>query len=236
MCTVTYLPLPDNNYILTSNRDETPFRKTLPPDRYSDNNPHLLYPKDTMAGGSWVCVSDHGRVVCLLNGAFTRHKRQLPYRKSRGLVVLESFEYRTMQEFDAQYNFDEIEPFTLVWIDEQGLFEFRWDGREKYLKAMDRHAPHIWASATLYTETYIEKRRHWFAAWLKDHSTYEAKDILNFHVTGGEGDIYNDILMNREGLVQTVSITSIQHQTDSITLAYHDLLDDTVQETLVNLY
>ena len=30
MCTVTYLPLKNGDFILTSNRDETPLRKTIP--------------------------------------------------------------------------------------------------------------------------------------------------------------------------------------------------------------
>ena len=36
MCTVTYLPLENNNFILTSNRDEDPNRKTIPPNTYEE--------------------------------------------------------------------------------------------------------------------------------------------------------------------------------------------------------
>ncbi len=34
MCTVTYLPLGNNDFILTSNRDEQPSRETLEPKEY----------------------------------------------------------------------------------------------------------------------------------------------------------------------------------------------------------
>jgi hypothetical protein len=37
MCTVPYLPLGDNNFILTSNSDETPLRKTVLPKEYLEN-------------------------------------------------------------------------------------------------------------------------------------------------------------------------------------------------------
>jgi hypothetical protein len=52
MCTVTYLPLKDNNFILTSNRDETPLRKTIPPKTYVESGVELIYPKDELAGGT----------------------------------------------------------------------------------------------------------------------------------------------------------------------------------------
>jgi hypothetical protein len=37
MCTVPYLPLGYNNFILTSNSDETPLRKTVLPKEYLEN-------------------------------------------------------------------------------------------------------------------------------------------------------------------------------------------------------
>jgi len=189
MCTVSYLPLLDGNYILTSNRDETPFRKTIPLQK-SDKHPHLFFPRDTMAGGSWICISDKDRVICLLNGAFKKHKRTLPYRKSRGLVVIDCFQLDDIQQFNDEYDLNKIEPFTLVWCDANNLHEFRWDGTNKYLKKLDNTTPHIWASASLYTEEYIEKRKVWFKTWLKHHQFYNAKDILDFHITGGEGNVF----------------------------------------------
>ena len=50
MCTVTYLPLGNNNFILTSNRDEAPSRKTTPPKLYEEDGVKLTYPKDELAG------------------------------------------------------------------------------------------------------------------------------------------------------------------------------------------
>ena len=62
MCTVTYLPLPNNNFILTSNRDETPLRKTIPPKTYIENGVALIYPKDELAGGTWIGTSNKNRL------------------------------------------------------------------------------------------------------------------------------------------------------------------------------
>ena len=46
MCTVTLFPVNSSDFILTSNRDETPKRKTIPPKLYTENKTNLLFPKD----------------------------------------------------------------------------------------------------------------------------------------------------------------------------------------------
>lgn len=87
MCTVTYLPLRNKNFILTSNRDETPLRKTIPPKMYIENGVELTYPKDELSGGTWIGTSNRNRLVCLLNGGFKKHIRNTYYKMSRGIVV-----------------------------------------------------------------------------------------------------------------------------------------------------
>ena len=82
MCTVTYLPLGNNDFILTSNRDEDPKRKTIPPKEYLEDGVKLTYPKDELAGGTWIGLSEKSRLICLLNGGFTKHSREESYRMS----------------------------------------------------------------------------------------------------------------------------------------------------------
>jgi hypothetical protein len=225
MCTVTYLPTHEGQYILTSNRDEWPGRPTSTPIRHEGpNGQTLLYPTDGMAGGSWIAISSNGATACLLNGAFVRHTRKPPYRRSRGLVLVDAFAYESFGEFAADYDFNGIEPFTLLFLHKNEVNELRWDGTQTYYTLPDPAKPHIWASATLYTPEYIAKRKQWFDEWLQTHPTYEPKAIMQFHHTGGEGDKYNDIVMNREGLVQTVSITCVVHTPQGAEMIYEDLL------------
>lgn len=227
MCTVTYLPIQPNEFIITSNRDETPLRATRAPQQEQHQQVTLLFPKDELAGGTWICAGSNNRVACLLNGAFERHMRQPPYRHSRGQVVLDYFLTTDTETFANTYNCDNLEPFTLVLRAADGLYELRWDGQQKHFKTLDMMVPHIWASATLYTAEYINKRREWFKQWLDKHRVYRAQDILDFHVTGGEGNVYNDIVMNRGNLVRTVSITSVVHTPQQIDMTYYDLLQQT---------
>ena len=54
MCTITFIPKSNNDFILTSNRDEAPGRETFPPEIYEEEGVKLLYPKDALAGGTWI--------------------------------------------------------------------------------------------------------------------------------------------------------------------------------------
>ena len=118
MCTVTLAPLKEeNSFVLTSNRDEAPGRATLPPKQYSVEGLKMVFPKDVLAGGTWLGCSERKRVICLLNGGFEKHERKLPYRKSRGVVVKELLAAEDLPEALEDYNLNEVEPFTIVAAD-----------------------------------------------------------------------------------------------------------------------
>jgi uncharacterized protein with NRDE domain len=233
MCTLTYLPLPQQgSWLFTTNRDESPMRPTLPPSVHNHGEGiKLLYPKDEMAGGSWIIVSGKGRAACILNGAFVRHYRKPPYRKSRGLIILELFDYPNTQTFLNEYDLNNIEPFTMVIVDGANLYDLRWDGQQRHIEQLDSQKPHLWASPTLYTAEWIEKRQQWFKSWLHSHPKFERRDIVDFHLHAGIGDPMNDLVMNRYNMVRTVSITSLEHINQQTTMQYLDLLQG--QDTIV---
>ncbi len=116
MCTVTYVPI-QNGFLLTSSRDEKVYRATLLPKEYSLADQKLIYPKDEVADGTWISHSSNKRIACLLNGGFENHIKQKKYRKSRGLILLESFDYITIDSFITSINLEQIEPFTMLLID-----------------------------------------------------------------------------------------------------------------------
>ena len=227
MCTVTYLPT-SSGFIFTSNRDEIPLRaaSTLPPAAYNTDTGTLYFPKDAQ-GGTWFGVAANGRIHCLLNGAFKKHAHKPPYRKSRGLVVLESLGFRDAEAFAGSYDLSGIEPFTMVMVepDEQkSLFEFRWDGLKVHLTEKDVAQPNIWSSATLYDETATRKREDVFKKWMAGLREPDNESVMQLHFSGSYGDPKNDFRMNRDGIVQTVSITQITSAEGNQTLFYRDLL------------
>jgi len=228
MCTVTYLPREDG-FVLCSNRDESPSRGVPELSREVRGQQELLYPRDPLRGGTWLALSSSGRVACVLNGAFVRHRHRPPYRKSRGLVVLESFDYLRLEEFFQGYDLQGIEPFTLICVERGRLWEFRWDGRRRHLKARDAEAPAIWSSATLYPPEIQARREAWFRDWLRGRTDFSAGAVRHFHKHGGEPDPWNGFVMNRHDRVRTVSISCIEAGPKGATFHYEDLLQGQVQ-------
>ena len=228
MCTVTYFPLQDNGFILTSNRDESVLRKTaLPPTKYTINETTIFFPKDQEANGTWIATSPNNYTLCLLNGAFETHVHQPPYKKSRGLVLLDLFLYKNVNEYVAQYDFSNIEPFTIVIVcdfKEFELMELRWDGNQTHFKKLPSNRPIIWSSVTLYKKETIMQREEWFNDWLNKNSVYTPEEILFFHHFAGNGDMKKNLIMDVQEK-KTVSITSIVHENLSRTIIYEDLIN-----------
>jgi uncharacterized protein with NRDE domain len=226
MCTVTYLPLANNNFILTSNRDETPLRKTIPPKTYEENGVQLTYPKDELAGGTWIGTGIH-RLVCLLNGGFKKHTRNAYYKMSRGIIVKNILSVDEPVAYINEFDFSDIEPFTLVlviWKHELETYELVWDGTEKHFNKLPQE-PKIWSSSTLYTEEMKQLRRDWFSDWLKENEKYQQSSILEFHKNENLGNPEISPKMKRI-YIETVSVTSVEKKDAKIEINYMDILAD----------
>lgn len=231
MCTVTYLPKGNNQFLLTSNRDEAPSRATIQIQRKETKKGKVvLFPQDPQAGGTWLAADDSGRIVCLLNGAKEVHKRQPPYRRSRGLVLLDSFEWASIPMFVERYNFENIEPFTMVIFDKGQLYDFqcRENGVLRQLDFLNPTEAHIWSSVTLYNPEFRAKRQQLFEDWLEGEPEFNLENILQFHQSKGTGDQYNDFVMNRENRVKTISISSFEKTEKTFNLFHKDLTQNQV--------
>src|SRR4030095_12449485 len=190
---------------------------------YEYNSGYILFPKDGDAGGTWVALHNNGNAIVFLNGGTVKHTPSPPYRKSRGLILLDLIDSSTTYNSFVAIKLNNIEPFTAIIWDDNHLFECRWDGKQKHSLQLDEQQPHIWSSVTLYDDKMIRKREKWFQDWLKKHAEPKQEDIMHFHLFSGDGDSHTDIRMNREGKIFTVSVTSLLIGKDSGTLQYHDL-------------
>jgi len=230
MCTVTYIPA-NEIYFLTSNRDEKNIRgQATVPTVYEMDGKKLIFPRDGDAGGSWIALHENRNAAVLLNGAFEKHIPEERYRLSRGKVFLNIISSeRPVRQF---YRMDlrMIEPFTIIVLDNDNLYECRWDGTEKHFMQLKKHRPYIWSSVTLYDSEVIKKREQWFAAFLNNHPHPTQKDILAFHRFTGDGDASNDLLMERGDLYSTVSITSMLMTADRGSMKYLDLKTNIASE------
>lgn len=230
MCTVTYLPLPEEQFLFTSNRDESPLRAASNIQRSFTAGKTLLYPQDSYAKGTWIAIADTRQLVCILNGAFVKHKHQPPYRMSRGLMALQFFDYADADHFFKEFAFKGMEPFTMIIYDQGKLYTLYWDETTPHIKLLDPQQTHIWSSSTLYPPALQTKRAQWFANWEAQQDGYTSASIMDFHRTGGEHDPENDLVMNRQGIVQTTSITHIVAGKETYQMQYNNLLDGNTEE------
>lgn len=228
MCTVTYLPLSNKGFILTSNRDEQKTRITLPPKKYLEDGIDLVYPKDKLAGGTWIGTSSKKRLICVLNGAFEKHKRKTSYKKSRGVIAKEILKVDNLSTYIENLNLEDIEPFTAViveWCDENlSLFELVWDDDKKHFSKL-KNEPKIWSSSTLYTKEIRKVRKDWFQQWA-DLNDFSRESILQFHHLE-DGDREQSILMKR-AYVETLSITSVKKEGAEVDMRYEDLIGNKI--------
>ena len=225
MCTVTFLPLGNNDFILTSNRDETPLRKTISPTSYDENGTELIYPKDELAGGTWIGISDKKRLVCLLNGGFEKHQRNQYYKMSRGVIVKNILSADNGIGFINDFDFKEIEPFTIVlvdWKNQIETYELVWDGKTKHVNKLEQE-PKIWSSSALYTAKIKEVREEWFVNWLNNNNEFHQEKIIEFHQNEKLGTPDISLKMKRD-FVETVSVTSVKKIASVIEMTYLDLL------------
>lgn len=224
MCTVSFVQANDS-IIITSNRDEKTVRPSAtPPKTYYINGKTLIFPKDPKAGGTWFVANADGTILVLLNGANEKHQVQLPYEKSRGLIVLELICSDSPRDFWDQIKLDFIEPFTIVLFQKQELFQLRWNGKQKEIITLDVHKNHIWSSATLYPELVREQRASWFHTFMDQNSEISELKMYDFHRYTQEGNDENGLVINRNDEMKTLSITQAVIEENKVSILHYDLI------------
>ncbi len=227
MCTVTYIPKENGQFILTQNRDEDIKRAiATPPIERIINGVKHLFPIDPQGGGTWIGTSETGRFTSLLNGGSETYSYNPPYRHSRGRIILDYFKYADFKAFYKAYNFNELEPFTFLVIEDDVMFELIVNESNVRLKELDRKRPYIYSSTSLYTDNSMEERRLVFFEWYYKSQNISQLDAVNFHhkflfeTEKDKRKIVGDYILN------TVSITSIHKTFNRTEILYADQIND----------
>ena len=224
MCTVSFVNSQEG-VIITSNRDEKVIRPSaIAPKNYCRNGKNIIYPKDPKAGGTWFVIDENRTVLVLLNGGKTKHIPELFYRRSRGLIALDIISSTSPKDFWDQINLEDIEPFTLVLYQQEKLYELIWDGLIKIKTILDANKNHIWSSVTLYPKEIRQKRSNWFMDFLMNKKEISSSEMLNFHRNTEHGDSENGLVINREYVLKTLSITQAVIDKNKCVLRYYDLV------------
>ncbi|WP_126652242.1 NRDE family protein [Chryseobacterium aureum] len=228
MCTVSFFKT-EQEIILTSNRDEKINReRAVFPNSLDLQNKKLYFPKDERASGTWFITDDNGNTVILLNGAFRKHLSNPPYKKSRGIVLLDLAKSENFLKGFHEYNLSGIEPFQLLVCTEEKLFRLLWDGNSKHMIPLNKNENHLFSSKTLYDDS-IEYQRNTHFKEFQKHNKIDAEKIVNFHKMHQiekEDEIESVI---KETFI-TVSITQLIIRKENIDLRYYDLVENTLQK------
>ncbi|MDX1709697.1 MAG: NRDE family protein [Rhodovibrionaceae bacterium] len=125
MCTAVILRRPGHAWplIFAANRDEMADRPWRPPARHWPDRPEVTAGLDSLSGGSWLGVNDHG----VLAGVLNRYGSLGPQegKRSRGELVLEALDHADAAE--AARALAHIDPaayrtFNLVIADDRDAF------------------------------------------------------------------------------------------------------------------
>lgn len=182
-----------------------------------------MYPPDEK-GGTWICATSSGRVVCLLNGGFEKHKHQPPYQFSRGLVVLGLAAAASIKSYISEVLLTNVEPFTIIARDTYDFLQWVWDGNSSHIHHLDKTSNYIWSSSTLYIHEQKQRRTDAFKNFISDNIVFK-EDVLSFHKSQPFQEAETDFLMKRPG-VETIAVTQIAVSGENIDFVYHNLVNN----------
>lgn len=181
MCTVTFVPT-EEGFVFSSNRDEVPQRAAQNVLEDERGDLKVYFPQDEGARGTWFAFSDADQFACVLNGAFQPHQRKEFYAMSRGIMALAYFDYATIDEFIHAFNFEGMEPFTLILYNKGDFKELKWDEVELYVRSLSVKDIHLWSSATLYNQEWWLNRSINFNEFVARKQPNQVV-IMDYHIT-----------------------------------------------------
>lgn len=209
MCILSLVKTNDR-LIITSNRDEQRSRKnSLTPEIISLENRKTILARDAQANGTWFLTDEKGRVAVLLNGAFENHTPRPPYRESRGIILINLFQEENFKSAFLFYNLENIEPFQIIFVENQMAIQCVWEGGQKHVFAIDLSSPKVFFSPTLYTKEQQEEKRNHFLNMHAEIGFLNPSELLNIHSNRNEATTSTNFFMSRENQT-TKSISQVE--------------------------
>ncbi len=207
MCTISFTPC-SNSLVFTFSRDEKPERHT---GNFivTEQLPHkkIFFAQDSKAGGSWFAADSLGNVAMLFNGGFITHAKKQDYAKSRGIILKEIAAAENMLLFFENVPLEEIEPFSVLLLQNNELYRLTWTGIEKNISSLEITGTYIFSSSTLYSEKIQRLRGQWFNEYLQQQPFVNSQTIFDFHATCNKQDKENGLVIERAGGCSTLSIS-----------------------------
>jgi len=119
----------DTPTAVAANRDELLDRPSEPPARIADD-PGVVAPRDSEAGGTWIGYNEHGVFVAVTNRWV---EADLAGDRSRGLLVRDALRHQTAEDaarfVEREVQSHEFDGFNLVVADANAAILLEWGGQ-----------------------------------------------------------------------------------------------------------
>lgn len=229
MCTVTYYPIDNEFYILSTNRDELKARaKATPPQVNITDEVRFVRPVDGEKGGTWIAVNEYKLSLNILNW-FQAYDQRTDYKSdyysSRGQIIHDLISSKTLEECNKRLKTIDLEhfaPFRLLGfqVNPLKIIHWSWDGKD--LKQTGQSIkPHIWISAGFDYTKVLRLRKEAFSRFLDEQNPLTIEGIKKLHASQYPEKGHFAISMSHER-AQSVSNTIIDVQKDCPVMYYLD--------------
>lgn len=226
MCTVSFIPCTDSEYLFGSNRDELKSRSKADfPDWRNEKS--WFGPLDSKAGGTWFGINRHGTAASLINNYQGKNPLLVDNKnaKSRGLIipaVLQLSSKSAVSDYITSLTIQDFNPFELIMVfqDPMSLVRWSWNGKQVSIHN-EPLVPQIWISSGKSLDIVTQNRLAVFVDWCQKYSEPTLIDLREFHCSQYPERGALSVAMHQE-IVQTVSTTLAHVKKNRITMDYCD--------------
>ena len=171
-------------------------------------------------------MDEFGNAIILLNGGKTKHIAKEKYRLSRGVIVLDLMASNAIVSTWKTIDLTDIEPFTLLVLEDKKPYQLQWSGEEKFTNELEINQTYIWSSSTLYTPDIQQQRTEWFLQYINENQEITAEKMRFFHKNTEPKNAKNGLIINRDNLYKTLSVTQTVISDNVIFVNHSDLIQN----------
>ena len=135
-------------------------------------------------------------------------------------------DYFTIDEFINEFNFEGMEPFTIILYNKGDFKELKWDELELHVRSLSLQNIHLWSSATLYNQEWWLDRSVNFKEFVARKQPDQV-GIMDYHKTVllFEPEALQALLGSQSPLtnlpVKTTSVSSLEKTSLGFKFKFH---------------
>ena len=94
--------------------------------------------------------------------------------------------------------------------------------------ALNANENYIWSSSTLYSQNVRRQRAKWFTEFIENNSSLNEESMMHFHRYTMSENTEFGLVINRNDLLKTLSITQMVIENNRLSLTHVDLQNEEI--------